>query len=221
MPRLVLISDTHGRHDRLNLPDGDILVHAGDALRRGHGQEALAFGRWMAQQPHEHKVYVPGNHDEALQDGFVRTALRAMGLHVLKDHGADVAGLRFYGSPWTPQFGDWAFMLPDAHLACIFDRIPVAVDVLVTHGPPHGVLDRTLDGRLVGSRALLADVERTRPTLHVFGHIHEARGDRQVGETTFLNVASLDRSYQADRIRQPVVWDVEPRHPSRERQEIP
>jgi Icc-related predicted phosphoesterase len=122
--------------------------------------------------------------------------MRATGIHVLDDCGIEIAGLKFYGSPWTPRFGDWAWMAEDEELAATFASIPVGLDVLITHGPPYGILDEVSRGENVGSCSLLEEVKRKKPRFHVFGHIHEARGYRHCEHTDFLNVASLDENYE-------------------------
>jgi len=204
--RLVLLSDTHGRHKKLNIPDGDVLVHCGDFSHRGNLAETEAFGRWFATQPHTFKVLVPGNHDAATENPVARNLLRSLGIEVLVDSGATIGGKRFHGSPWTPRFGDWAWMRDDADLAQYFDCIPHNPDVLVTHGPPYGILDRNDAGTLCGSQQLLHAVTRARPRLHVFGHIHEARGMCLRGDTDFLNVANLSSDYT--RLHDPIVYDI-------------
>jgi Icc-related predicted phosphoesterase len=121
---------------------------------------------------------------------------RVTGIHVLDDCGIEIAGLKFYGSPWTPRFGDWAWMAEDEELAATFASIPVGLDVLITHGPPYGILDEVSRGENVGSCSLLEEVKRKKPRFHVFGHIHEARGYRHCEHTDFHNVASLDENYE-------------------------
>lgn len=204
--RLVLLSDTHGRHKKLNIPDGDVLVHCGDFSHRGSLAETEAFGRWFAAQPHPFKVLVPGNHDAATENPVARNLLRSLGIEVLVDSGATIGGKRFYGSPWTPCFGDWAWMRNDAHLSRYFDAIPSGLDVLVTHGPPYGILDRNRAQEACGSTSLLNAVTTKPPRLHVFGHIHEARGMCQRGDTDFLNVSNLSPDYT--RLHDPVVYDI-------------
>jgi Icc-related predicted phosphoesterase len=206
--RLVCLSDTHGRHAELVVPAGDVLVHAGDFTSRGREREVADFGEWLAAQPHAHKIVVAGNHDFL----FEREPLRArellgQGVRYLQDSGADVAGLTFWGSPWQPWFHDWAFNLQrGAPLAEVWARVPSGVDVLVTHSPPMGVLDRTAHGQRVGCEALRDALPRIAPRLHVFGHIHEAYGIRP-GPPLSVNACNCDLSYQA--VQAPVVveWD--------------
>lgn len=192
--RLVLISDTHNQHGALNLPRGDVLVHAGDFTMRGTEDEVETFGSWLGAQPFEHKVVVAGNHDFL----FEREPARARSLlpgdvHYLQDSEVTLGGLRFWGSPWQPWFMDWAFNLqrgPD--LAAKWALIPDGIDVLITHGPPQGTADRTVNGEDVGCADLAAAMDRVKPRLSVFGHIHEGYGvyeDR-------VNAAICDQKYR-------------------------
>ena len=205
--RIVCISDTHGRLDDVEVPDGDVLVHAGDFTRRGDRAEVEAFAAALARLPHPAKVIVAGNHDFL----FERAPGEAVGLlgdvRFLSDSETTVGGLRFWGSPWQPEFFDWAFNLPrGAPLAEKWALIPDDVDVLVTHGPPHGVLDRTVHGADVGCEELARAVERVRPRLHVFGHIHEAYGALDRGGTRFVNASTCDVRYRP--VNAPIVVEL-------------
>jgi Icc-related predicted phosphoesterase len=203
--RLVLLSDTHGRHKKLTLPDGDVLIHCGDFSHRGNLAKTEAFGRWFAAQPH---LFKPSDRSRLRAIGFSVAAswLPGTRITVLVDQSTVIGGKRFHGSPWTPRFGDWAWMQDDAELGGYFAEIPHNLDVLVTHGPPYGILDRNDANTPCGSMALLAAVTWHRPRLHVFGHIHEARGMCQRGDTDFLNVANLSSDYT--RLHDPVVYDL-------------
>ena len=208
--RIVCLSDTHNLHDRIRVPDGDLLLHAGDATMHGTAEEIAAFDAWLASLPHPHKVVVAGNHDFL----FERDPERARGLlrHAvyLQDSGVEVLGLRIWGSPWQPWFFDWAFNLRrGAPLKAKWDQIPQETDVLLTHGPPHGILDRvggplprlmaavTGQGAHVGCEELREAAFRLRPRLHVFGHIHECYGRETRDGTLFVNAANCDRAYRA------------------------
>ena len=94
--------------------------------------------------------------------------------HYLCDESLTLDGVKFYGSPWQPRFFDWAFNKDrGAPLKAIWDKIPLDTDVLITHGPPHGILDLTFDKIKAGCEELLLAVQRIKPKVHVFGHIHE------------------------------------------------
>ncbi len=203
--RIVAVADTHTfEDDFLALPDGDVFVHAGDLVRAGTLEELERVARWLRALPHRHKIVVAGNHDWC----FVRERERAieiLGPEIvyLEDEGCTIDGVRFWGSPWQPEFGGWAFKLPrGAALAEKWAHIPSGLDVLITHGPPHGIGDRVdMVGR-TGCEDLLAAVQRTRPRAHLFGHIHQDGGAWSDGATWFVNVTSWECE------RDPTVFDV-------------
>jgi Icc-related predicted phosphoesterase len=188
--RIVCVSDTHGRHRFTDVPDGDILVHAGDLTRHGALEDVEEFDRWLGTLPHTHKIVIAGNHDFCFQDRPAEARARLTRATYLEDSGCEVAGLTFFGSPWTPTFFDWAFMLPDPDLAPKWALIPAGLDVLITHGPPLGVLDWTNRKEHAGSATLFQRVSEVKPRLHVFGHIHEAAGRTDIDGTTFVNAST-------------------------------
>lgn len=197
--KLVLLSDTHTLHDRLTIPPGDVLVHAGDFSGHGSLTEAAAFLRWFAAQPHPHKVFIAGNHDWAFQR-YPEEARRLIpaGVHYLQDSAATIAGLRFYGMPWQPEFCSWAFNLPrdgwEIRQKCA--KIHDDTQVLVTHGPPHGCLD-LVGATPMGCEAIAARLPALRDLrLHVFGHIHEGAGRVERDGLTFVNASVCTRAYE-------------------------
>lgn len=197
--RTVVISDTHGRHDGWDVPAGDILVHCGDLCARGSIDELREAADFLRGQPHRHKVVIAGNHDFALQDHPVEARAEMHGLTYLQDEAAVVEDIRFYGSPWQPEFFDWAFNLPRGEaLAEKWAQIPDDTEVLLTHGPPHGHGDfvaRRGAGH-VGCAELLARVGHVKPAVHCFGHIHEGAGVTQADGTLFVNASICDLRYR-------------------------
>lgn len=203
--RIVAISDVHGKYKSVTLPDGDLLVVAGDCLSRGTITELVDFNEWLGTLPHKHKIVIAGNHDETLQhmtspSKFITNA------SYLRDQEIVIEGKRIYGTPWTPTYGHWAFMASEAVLSNHFLKIPSGLDLLITHGPPHTILDLTLTNERAGGRALYEAVKRANPRYHVFGHIHEGYGKLVIADTTFLNVSTCTRAYQPT--NPPVVFDI-------------
>ncbi len=188
--RIVCVSDTHGFHRRTEVPSGDVLVHAGDLTKHGSLEDVEFFNDWLGSLPHKHKVVIAGNHDFCFQQQPAEARARITHATYLEDEGCEIAGLKFYGSPWTLTFFDWAFMLPEDQLAAKWAMIPAGLDVLITHGPPHGVLDLTNRDEHAGSTTLLARVSEVKPRLHVVGHIHEAVGRTDHAGTVFLNAST-------------------------------
>jgi Icc-related predicted phosphoesterase len=204
--RIVAVADTHTfENDLGRLPDGDVLVHAGDLLRAGTLEELAPVAAWLRSLPHRHKVVVAGNHDWCFVEE-PRAARELLGDCVyLEDAEATIAGVRFWGSPWQPEFNDWAFNLPrGAALAEKWARIPEGVDVLVTHGPPHGFGDAgPVEGRQ-GCEDLMRRVREVRPKVHLFGHIHQDGGLWREGGSCLVNVTTWECE------RAPTVVDVDP-----------
>lgn len=188
---LVLMSDTHMYHDAHPVPDGDILLHAGDLTHRGRPGNIRRCDDWLGTLPHRHRVIIAGNHDFLFERD--PPAARALITHAtyLEDSETTAEGLRIWGTPWQPWFYDWAFNLEtEAELAEKWALIPDGIDVLVSHSPPYGIGDLCHDGDRPGCRALLRRVLEVRPKLHVFGHIHENRGWWRLGDTLFVNAAN-------------------------------
>lgn len=197
--RLTLLSDTHSLHHRLPpLPEGDILIHAGDVCNHGLASEAYDFLAWFAAQPFKNKIFIAGNHDfffERASDEGLAVVIPP-GVHYLKDSGVTIEGYTFWGTPVTPRFFDWAFNRDRGHaIARHYNLIPESTDVLITHGPPAGILDTVARGH-VGCEDLLEVVKRIRPQLHVFGHIHEGAGIYEDEGTMFVNASVVDERYR-------------------------
>ena len=219
MVRVVAISDTHTYHDKLNLPDGDILIHSGDFTFKGREDEVRSFGEWFKAQPHEHKCVISGNHDLS----FERSRANALnwlfnggkvneGFHYLQDNEVVVKvgdrNIKIYGSPHQPWFHNWAFNLPRGpQLEQVWSFIPEDTDILVTHSPPEGYGDLCDHGERVGCEDLLARIkELPQLKLHCFGHIHEAYGVYQLGNTVIANASSCNLDY--DLVNKPIVIDI-------------
>ncbi|KAK4162970.1 Metallo-dependent phosphatase-like protein [Cladorrhinum sp. PSN259] len=190
---VVCISDTHN-HRPAFIPEGDILIHAGDLTLSGTFSELQDALDWMNILPHPHKIVIAGNHDillDALRDTSPKDAEQRANLNwgsimylqdssttiITKDDGRRI---KIYGSPRTPRSGNWAFdYLRSQDIWA--NKVPEDVDILVTHGPPRGHLD-SFQGitRGLGCVSLLKEVWRIKPRLHVFGHIHAGRGTEVV-----------------------------------------
>lgn len=205
--RIVAVADTHTFHADLGvLPDGDVFVHAGDLLRGGTLDELEDVARWMRDLPHPTKIVVAGNHDWC----FVRDrerALEMLGAEVvyLEDAALTLHGLNFYGSPWQPEYNAWAFNLPRGQaLRDKWQLIPKGTDVLITHGPPAGLGDRSSVAGRWGCEELRDAVAVLQPALHLFGHIHPDGGFWQRGTAASANVTTWECE------RGPTVIDIDP-----------
>lgn len=213
--KLVFISDSHLRHvDNLNfpiIPFCDILIHAGDQTWMGTEEEVSLFGKWLYEQSARIKIIIPGNHDWLAErnPGLYREILQVKNTHILIDEAIEIEGIKFYGSPYSPKFGNWAFATyPGEHAEQKWASIPDDTDILITHGPPLGIGDLVLRNENTGCQELRKRVYDIKPKIHVFGHIHEAygaynaRGSKMVkpsilpGKTLFLNASLCDLAYE-------------------------
>ena len=205
--RLVAISDTHGLHRQLTLPEGDFLIHAGDITGHGQVEQVVDFNEWLGTLPHRHKIVIAGNHDFCFENEPAETGALLTNCIYLFDEAITLDGLNFYGSPWQPWFFNWAFNLPRGpEIRAKWEQIPDNTDVLITHGPPLGHGDLTSREELVGCADLLAVAETKRPKFHIFGHIHEGYGVTHNAYTTFVNASSCTLQYQP--VQRPLVLDV-------------
>jgi Icc-related predicted phosphoesterase len=207
---LTLISDTHGQHDQLNLQGGDMLIHAGDVCNRGMEYEVLSFLNWFKIQDYKYKVFIAGNHDwffEQETDDYIQKIIPKEVIY-LNDSGVCINGFNIWGSPIQPTFFDWAFNRDSgAAIDKHWQLIPKNTDILITHGPPFGILDKTMRGEAVGCEMILKKVNEIKPKLHVFGHIHEGYGLIDKENTTFVNASVLDIRYNLR--NEPVTIDYE------------
>jgi len=195
--KIIAISDTHGLHKSLTIPDGDILIHAGDLCNHGTLEEVIDFNDFLGTLPHPHKIVIAGNHDFCFEKDRKACEEILTNCIYLEDQEVTIDGIRFYGSPWQPWFYDWAFNLErGSEIRAKWDLIPDGIDVLITHGPPYGIGDLTFRKDHAGCQDLLEVVERIKPGLHIFGHIHEGYRITSNGKTTFINASSCDHLYQ-------------------------
>jgi len=215
MPRIVCLSDTHNCNSQIDVPDGDILIHAGDATITGTVEEVKRFNAWFAKLPHRHKIFVAGNHDWLFErnNELARTLLDTKIIY-LQDSETKIADLKIYGSPWQPRFYDWAFNLNRGYeLAAKWKLIPDDVEILITHGPPNGILDlvpRHGWDENTGCEELLKRVQEIagfgKLKLHVFGHIHCGYGTEENFGVKFVNASNCDEQYNPS--QPPIVIDM-------------
>lgn len=198
--RIVAISDTHTLQNQVILPDGDVLIHAGDLTGRGRYHEFVEVAIWLEKlkDKFKHRIIIAGNHDFGFQDHKIRSQ-EAFDRDViyLEDNYAVIDGVMIYGSPWTLPFYNWAFMKPEEELVHEFAKIHICTDVLVTHSPPFGILDKNAEQMHCGSVALYDRVkELAQLKHHIFGHIHASYGVETIDDVTFHNVCSLNEQYR-------------------------
>jgi len=208
--RIVCVSDTHGQHAKLSVPDGDILIHAGDFMASGDTPKEIDdFNHWLGKQAYRFKIVTAGNHD-LMFERHPGAARELLGNAIyLENSGIEVAGLKIWGSPVQPEFNNWAFNVArGAAIRRYWKMIPAGTDVLVTHGPPFGVLDKSHPSTAnLGCEELAKAVEQIKPRLHVFGHIHGGHGSFTGDGTRFVNASVVNEAYQL--IHQPQVVKID------------
>ncbi len=189
--RLVLVSDTHELHESLDMPEADLMIFAGDLSFFSKSAAAiLDFNNWVAELPYP-TVLVPGNHDTFLESGLHGRSLMN-NAHVLINESIEVKGLKIWGSPVTPLASSGFAMPSPSARRKLYSSIPMDTDILVTHFPPYGILDRSPgSGDHQGCQEVLAASARVKPKLHVFGHVHGAHGVLNTPDTTFVNASLL------------------------------
>lgn len=208
------ISDTHGFHNQLVIPEGiDLVIHTGDASNYldpyTNEPEVRKFIDWYEQISIPNKIFIPGNHDTSIERGLVRASdFISRGIHILNHDWMDVNGIKIFGSPYTPTFGQWAFMKSRETINRVWEQIPEGMDIIAVHGPCKGILDLSRDRQNVlefcGDGALRKHVlNRVKPKYFLSGHIHNFEeiintGFRHLPDygITFSNAAGVtDRKF--------------------------
>lgn len=207
------ISDTHGMHNYLTVPKGiDMIIHSGDASNYMdpiiNHNEMWDFKEWWNNLEVKYKIYVAGNHDTSIEKGiFSKNNLENNdNSFYLENDEVEIEGLKFYGSPYQPLFGNWSFQRADNKLFKMWENIPEDTDILITHGPPKGILDlaENRDHKLeyCGDKHLFNRVMQIKPKYHLFGHIHNNgdqinEGMRMYESITFVNSSCVtDRKFK-------------------------
>jgi Icc-related predicted phosphoesterase len=184
-----------------------MLIHCGDFSGRGNYEDHYKFAKAFGSYPHKYKIVIPGNHDiySEAQPEVVRSLFKENGITLLIDEAAEFEGKKFYGSPWTPTFGRWSWMKNRGpSIGKMRENIPSGLDVLITHGPPYGILDLSIYGNVhCGCEELIKAIYDKKPKHHVFGHIHSFGGMTKIEDgVQFYNVAVCDEDYKIqDRIQ--------------------
>lgn len=184
------ISDTHNQHrDLTNLPEADVIVHSGDFCFAGTEEEAFDFINWFCDLPYKHKIFIAGNHDECLYGADAIEGLDE-NCHYLNNSAVVIEGIKFYGIPFFMED-----TLTDEHSKQI-KLIPKDTDVLITHNPPYGICD--FSGGIHYGDVELRNIAIRNDSikLHLFGHIHDAKGADCVDSLEFRNGSCVDENYK-------------------------
>ena len=210
--KICIISDTHNKHKHLgNLPNADVIIHCGDMTSVGKEHEIRNFFKWFSNlNQYKYKICIAGNHDWLFEtSGSWARSLVPSNVIYLEDSGVEIEGIKFYGTPVSKPFCNWAFNRPEEKLEQYYAAIPDDTDVLITHNPPHTIGDLVpFHGGMEGSPSLLKEViERIKPLVSAFGHIHEGRGIYVIDGITFINSSNLDDNY--DCVYNPIVVEID------------
>ncbi len=206
--KFITISDTHGCHRELELPAGDAIIHSGDFCDLGNVNEVLDFVAWYKELDYEWKLLIGGNHDDLAATQPARfKAMLSEEICYLNDSGTTVNGLNIWGSPVQPDLVGWAFgknrgMEMKAH----WDLVPEDTDILITHTPPYGILDKSSRGLSLGCEMLLDRLKVVQPKFHIFGHIHASYGRESNGDTEFINASNYNS--RRGLVNAPVVFEI-------------
>ena len=202
--KMVCIADTHGFHHDVDVPDGDILIHAGDLSMSGELSVLTDLNEWFGKLPHPYKIVIAGNHDRSLgQDEMLGFKIFTNAIYLLKSK-VEIEGIKIWGSPYTPWnseiYNYFAFGKPRYDMSGAWRGMPNDVDVLVTHCPPKGMLDQVAEtgfnpGEHVGDEGLLEKIKKFKPKYNIFGHIHEGYGILEYEDTTFINCSVVNEAY--------------------------
>ncbi|MDR1895524.1 MAG: metallophosphatase domain-containing protein [Prevotellaceae bacterium] len=192
--QIVFLSDTHNQHSALaNLPAADMIIHAGDISMAGSAAEVMDFIDWFDSLDYQYKLFIAGNHDYCL-DGKARERLQKFlpsNMHYLYNSGVEIEHIKFWGIPFLISCE-----LRIANYRSALENIPRDTDVLITHRPPFGILDKSANIQY-GCPDLLQTVQRICPRYHLFGHVHDACGIyKPQNGATFINGAILNENYQ-------------------------
>jgi len=210
--KLCIISDTHTKHNYIGIKDyeADVIIHCGDISGNGGIQAITEFLKWFGDlEQFKHKIFIAGNHDWL----FERANLRARevvpdNVIYLEDEEVVIDGVKFYGTPVQKPFCNWAFNKPEGRLVSHWQAIPDNTDVLITHSPPYSIGDYVPWNRTHhGSPSLYKEiVERIKPKIHCFGHIHEGYGIKHFKDIIFINASCLDENYYA--VNDPIIINI-------------
>jgi predicted phosphodiesterase len=218
-----------------NLPKGDVLIHAGDISNRGGENDVTNFIHWFQNiEGFDTKIFIAGNHDHCFEQinrphhkrdyDWLRNLMTPENLSqsdvvYLEDNEFTIVSpefsrpIKFYGTPWQPEFYNWAFNLPrlGVELQEKWNMIPEDTDVLITHGPPNGYGDLVNNWRQpnthVGCECLISRISQINPLINIFGHIHEGYGVEYSDKTLFVNASTCTAGYKP--INKPIIIDIQ------------
>jgi Icc-related predicted phosphoesterase len=202
--KIAFISDTHTKHKSLtkDLLPADIIIHCGDICSSGYSiYEVKDFLKWFSSlKQYKYKIFIAGNHDRMFENNPVQTQdllNNYLDITYLENSGINIEGINIWGSPYQPEFCNWAFNKPRGEeIAKEWAKIPQNTDVLITHGPAYGYVDRIYErGEHLGCADLIRTINIIKPKIHACGHIHGGNGIIKNEHTIFINASNLNEQY--------------------------
>lgn len=186
--KFITISDTHGKHRNLNLPDGDVIIHAGDFCHYGSENDMYDFLDWFERLNYKEKILIAGNHDFFADEQSKKfKEILPDNITYLNDSGIILNEINIWGSPVQPDLDGWAFgKLRGQTMRYHWDLIPLNTDILITHTPPLGILDKSRNGRSIGCEELYKRLKQLQIKFHVFGHVHASHGIKKLKKPHLL-----------------------------------
>lgn len=220
---IVLASDLHG--NLIDIPKCDLFILSGDISPHNINPDNKdivvhqhlnwinkKFSKWIERSEATNVVLVAGNHDFVFQDTLTKNLINLpQKVKYLENSSTEINGIKIWGTPWTPWYGDWAFVAPreeNNKLELIYSLCPDDTDIIVSHGPPKDILDTTPNGDNAGSMAFRNTLSRVNPKIATFGHIHSGYGARYHHESkTYCFNTAIKREYGDDRLNLPMIFN--------------
>jgi Icc-related predicted phosphoesterase len=216
--RVVAFSDSHSYHRQINMPDGDLLICAGDITFRGELPIMEDFCNWLKELPHKHKICIFGNHETGMEYGYKRqpalNMIRDSGAIYLENSMTEIDGYKIYGSPVSPEFFHWEWNRKRGkEIAREWSKIPENTNILITHGPPYGILDLAPRGidkySHEGCEDLLNRIGQLKDLkLWAGGHIHRDNNEPpiEINGIKFCNASVLNNKYEL--VNDPIIIEI-------------
>ena len=210
-----VISDTHSQYNKITIPKCDLFIHCGDFdvyhynYKSSQAVELKSLISWLKKIDAKYKIVIAGNHDRYISTHgkVARAFFEEAGVIYLENETVIIEGKTIFGSPYTPVFGNWSFMKKRGkEMTEVWDKMPDDVDILITHGPPFHILDKTIDCQMAGCVDLAKRINEVKPKYHFFGHIHEGYGNTIYNNTHYYNCSVLDENYKL--VHPPTMIDI-------------
>lgn len=225
--KIIAISDTHNKHNKLTIQKCDLLLCVGDYSLQGCDSEIKNFCKWVNEQPAKHKVVIQGNHELGVQESFKKALAIAKkqcpDIIFVEHELVVIEGIKIFCSAWTPFFHDWAYnayrtleesiIHQKPYIKDKWKDIPMDCDIVATHGPCKGILDQVymFDGitpkERVGCDLLLEKFIQTSAKIHISGHIHSGHGFIEFHGKKFYNVSICGERYTVDYAPTEIIWE--------------